>query len=415
MNSWSVTVETIARNLYVRGLAGQNILISLPRSLEFIWAFLGCLRAGAVAVPLDFPDAEIAFEITSQNIHSLLQADPGPLPPQPPPEVPAAIFFTSGSTGTPKGIVHSHRSIWAMADNLAYCADLTAADRFLVTEDLTNASGISHVTACLATGATVLLGDGIDDIKNLSPTVLMIMGKLNHDIVNSASLSRADFAPVRVNVTGGSKITPELIDAFKDKTGVPLRVGYGMSEILCITVNKSESRDKLASVGKPTKDVEVQLVDDEVCVKGPNLMLGYWREAPQSGWFRTGDLASCDADGFYWFKGRKKLLIVREGYNVSPIWIEEVLLKHPAVEQAAVIGQPDPSEGEVPVAFVTLKRAVAEKGIQDFIRPFLKSWEMPVKIIVLTQMPFIQGRKVDRQALRKYLDAAVDGPAGLPH
>jgi acyl-CoA synthetase (AMP-forming)/AMP-acid ligase II len=119
MNSWSVTVETIARNLYVRGLAGQNILISLPRSLEFIWAFLGCLRAGAVAVPLDFPDAEIAFEITSQNIHSLLQADPGPLPPQPPPEVPAAIFFTSGSTGTPKGIVHSHRSIWAMADNLA--------------------------------------------------------------------------------------------------------------------------------------------------------------------------------------------------------------------------------------------------------------------------------------------------------
>ena len=369
---------------------------------------MGCLRAGAVAVPLDFPGAEIAFEITDRNIHSLLQANPGPLPPQPPAEAPAAIFFTSGSTGIPKGIVHSHRSIWAMADNLAYCADLTAADRFLVTEDLTNASGISHVTACLATGATVLLGNGIDDIKKLSPTVLMIMGKLNHDIVNSPSLSRADFASVRVNVTGGSKITPELIDAFKEKTGVPLRVGYGMSEILCITVNKSESRDKLASVGKPTKDVEVKLVDDEVCVKGPNLMLGYWHEAPQSGWFRTGDLASCDADGFYWFKGRKKLLIVREGYNVSPIWIEEVLLKHPAIEQAAVIGQPDPSEGEVPIGFVTLKRHVAEKAIQDFIRPFLKPWEMPVKIIVLEQMPFIQGRKIDRQALRKYLDGGVD-------
>ena len=353
MNSWSDNVETIARNLYDRGLSGQNVLISLPRSFEFIWAFLGCLRAGAVAVPLDFPGAEIAFEITDQNIHSLLQANPAPLPPQPPAEAPAAIFFTSGSTGIPKGIVHSHRSIWAMADNLAYCADLTGADRFLVTEDLTNASGITHVTACLATGATLLLGNGIDDIKNLSPTVLMIMGKLNHDIVNSASLSPADFASVRLNVTGGSKITPELIDAFKEKTGVPLRVGYGMSEILCITINKSESRDKLASVGKPTKDVEVKLVDDEVCVKGPNLMLGYWHEAPQSGWFRTGDLASCDADGFYWFKGRKKLLIVREGYNVSPLWIEEVLLKHPAIEQAAVIGQPDPSEGEVPVGFVT--------------------------------------------------------------
>src|SRR5262245_64833629 len=84
---------------------------------------------------------------------------------------------------------------------------------------------------------------------------------------------------VLLNVTGCSKITPELIQAFKEKTGVPLRVGYGMSEILCITVNKSESRDKLGSVGTPTKDVEVQLVDDEVCVKGPNLMLEYWHEA----------------------------------------------------------------------------------------------------------------------------------------
>jgi long-chain acyl-CoA synthetase len=393
----------IARNLYAHGLSGKNVLISLPRSFEFIWAFLGCLRGGAVAVPLDFPDAEIAFEITDQNIKSLLQANKGALPPQPSAEASAAIFFTSGSTGIPKGIVHSYRSIWAMADNLAYCADLTAADRFLVTEDLTNASGITHVTACLATGATILLGNGIDDIKNLSPTVLMIMGKLNHDIVNSASLSPADFASVRLNVTRGSKITPELIDAFKEKTGVPLRVSYGMSEILCITVNKSESRDKLASVGKPTKDVEVELVDDEVCVKGPNLMLGYWQEAPLSGWFRTGDLASCDADGFYWFKGRKKLLIVREGYNVSPIWVEEVLLKHPAIEQAVVIGQPDPSEGEVPIAFITLKREVAETAIQDFIRPFLP-WEMPVRIIVMEQMPFIQGRKVDRQALKKYLD-----------
>ena len=90
---------------------------------------------------------------------------------------------------------------------------------------------------------------------------------------------------------------------------------------------------------------------------------------------------------------------------MSPIWIEEVLAKHPAIDQAAVIGQPDPSEGEVPIAFITLKRAVAEKAIHDFIRPFLKPWEMPVRIIVLEQMPFIQGRKIDRQALGKYLGA----------
>ena len=94
MNSWLVSVETIARNIYECDLSGQNVLISLPRSFEFIWAFLGCLRAGAVAVPLDFPGAEIAFEITDQNIPSLLQANLGPLPPQPHAEAPAAIFFT---------------------------------------------------------------------------------------------------------------------------------------------------------------------------------------------------------------------------------------------------------------------------------------------------------------------------------
>jgi len=342
----------------------------------------------------------------------------------------AAIFFTSGSTGKPKGVEHTHDSLAAMANNIAYCVDLTEQDRFLVCEAMTNASGCTHMTATLATGATAILIDEPEDvdiflqaIKDYQPTILSIMGKTNYDIINHPSVIAADFQSVRINITGGDKVSKQMLQDFKAKTKVTLRLGYGMSEVLCITVNKSDDPKKLGSIGSATTRVKIRLLDSNkqpvpigkpgrVWVSGPNVMCGYWNDKPltqetlQQGWLDTGDLAYQDQDQFFWFHGRAKQLIIREGANISPLEVEEVLAQHPAVKVVAVVGKSDQAEGEVPVAFVILKDNihVSSQELINFSQERLEDYKVPVAIYVVKSMPLTESNKIDRQKLKEQLE-----------
>ncbi|QLH41761.1 MAG: AMP-binding protein [Coxiellaceae bacterium] len=208
---------------------------------------------------------------------------------------------------------------------------------------------------------------------------------------------------------------------FQQKTGVPIRLGYGMSELLLIAINKSLREDKMTSVGKPAKNVQIKLLDaegkpvalgamGEVWVQGNNCMIGYWHDAAETakaivnGWLRTGDLARCDADGYYWIVGRIKQMIIRGGDNIAPLEVEEVLASHPAVKVAAVIAVPDPIEGEVPKAFVELKagRTVHENQLLAFLHERLEDYKVPVTIIVLDALPRTPTGKIAREELKKY-------------
>ena len=334
---------------------------------------------------------------------------------------PAAIFYTSGSTSRPKGVVHSHRSLLAMLNTFIDAGDLTSEDRFLVCESMSNASGCCHAFSSSLVGGSALIISEFnipEFIKALdkSPTILCIMGRGNYDIVHEEFLTKEHFKSVKMNLSGGDKITQTLIDEFKEKTGVPIRYGYGMSEFLMFTINKSEEREKGTSVGTVLKNVTLELRDGNNCVvddegelwaKGENMMLGYWDDEIQTkktvidGWLRTGDLLRRDKEGYYWFRGRIKQMIVREGDNVSPLEIEEVFSKHPAIKIVAVVGVPDSIEGAVPKAFVQLKEGVeaTEQELIEFARKYLAEYKVPVAVQFLGCFPRTASGKIARKEL----------------
>lgn len=339
----------------------------------------------------------------------------------------AAVFFTSGSTSKPKGVMHSQSSLLAMADNIADCVDLTETDIFLINEAITNASGCSQTMSALCRGGTAAIIDERSNVKELiqgihkfKATILAIIGKLNFDIINDPNISDHDFESVRINFTGGDRISKEFILAFEQKTKIHLQQGYGMSEILCITANKSRELNKVGSIGKETKKVSISLLNDNLepiennmpgiaWVTGPNLMLGYWQNEDlnksvfKDNWFCTGDLLYQDKEGFYWFYGRAKQLIIRQGDNISPLEIEDLHIQHPAIKIAGVTGKPDPEEGEVPIAFVVLAegRTATPEEIMSFFSKKIEEYKVPTEIHIVQTLPLTKSNKIDRQKLKE--------------
>jgi long-chain acyl-CoA synthetase len=455
--------KALACQLQHAQLQNQCIALHLPNSLELVVAYLGCFMAGAIAVPLNITlkSAEISYIleettpewlITANHSHTELDNSlagktslkkiitfPAQLSKdfsikniphhhkltKAPITKPAVIFYTSGSTAKPKGVIHTQSSLLAMMDNMADCVDLTAHDRFLVSEAMSNASGCIHALLTLYKNATAILMSNfnVEEFKkNIphKPTIISVMGKGNYDIAHDERLHRDDFASIKFNFSGGDKITKDLMQAFANKTGIPIRLGYGMSEFLLITINKTRDENKLTSVGQVSKHVSIKLLNakssavlpneiGEIWVKGDNCMQGYWhnpeltQETLVDGWLRTGDLAKCDSDGYYWIQGRIKQMIIRDTENISPLEIEDVLAAHPAVKIAGVIGIPDPLEGEVPKAFVELKahHSATEAELLAFIKERLEDFKVPVAIIIVDQLPRTKNGKIAREELRK--------------
>jgi len=157
------------------------------------------------------------------------------------------------------------------------------------------------------------------------------------------------------------------------------------------------------SMGRPVGDVEIRAVDGELWMRGSGIATGYWGHPPfEDGWLKTGDLVEIDADGFVWFRGRKKEIIVRGGSNISPQEVEETLYQHPAVAEAGVIGEPDTYCGEVVLAFVALRNgyAVSAEELIAFSRQHLAEYKCPERVLFLPVLPKGPTGKVQRRALK---------------
>lgn len=347
---------------------------------------------------------------------------------------PAAIFFTSGSTGPAKGVTHSAETLgWVLA-TLARGCEMTGRDVILPGSSMSHIGGFAFSLMALAAGARVLVARSFDGrellplLRQQRPTVLMMLPAALFGLVRDHAAVREDFASVRLCLSGGDKVPAELEREFTALAGFPIDECYGMSEIGIANLNPPAGLNKLGSVGRSVGGYQLSIRDTDgkelpvgaegrLWVKSPCNMVGYWGSPEataatiKAGWLDTGDVMRIDADGYLWFCGRKKQIIVHDGSNICPQEVEEALLEHAAVTSAGVVGVHDLVHGENVRAFVTLKDDAprpSEHELIDFARARV-GYKAPEHVVVLDQMPLNPTGKVDRVMLKKIAEERLAG------
>jgi acyl-CoA synthetase (AMP-forming)/AMP-acid ligase II len=250
-------------------------------------------------------------------------------------------------------------------------------------------------------------------------------------LVEDQGATKEDFASLRYCATGGDKLPAELEREFEVKAGFRIHETYGMTEIGSATGNPPAGLNKPGSIGPLSPGYELEIRDDDgnelpakcegrLWIRSPTTMTGYWNrpdataEVLVDGWLDTGDVMSVDEDGYLWFAGRKKQIIVHDGSNISPQDVEGALLAHPAVAAAGVVGVHDLAHGENVRAYVTLHGDVATPCASELIA-FARErvgYKAPEDIVFLDEMPLSPAGKTDRTALKRMAEAQANGATG---
>jgi len=427
--------EDLARAWLQSGLRpGDRVALHLRNGAELATCYYACFAAGFVAVPINnrlTPD-EIAFVLNHSGARVYLaqpdlrvqasvpswefdlSAGAGdsrdqPGLPAPDADDPALLLYTSGTTARPKGVVHTQRTL---AGNASYMDTwgLTPEDHTLLFTAMAHASGaIMLLISPLWIGATVTIVPAFDAAAVLDTwarsgaTFYMGLPTLVRALLAEQRARPRPIASGRLAICGGDTVPVPLQQEYSAVFGHPLVEGFGMTEGLPMLANRPES-NRPGSLGRPLGDLEIRVVDGEMWIRGSGIAIGYWRDAPfEDGWLKTGDLVEVDADGFVWFRGRKKEIIVRGGSNISPQEVEETLYRHPAVAEAGVIGEPDGYWGEKVLAYVALRegQAASADELIAFSRQHLAEYECPERVLFLSGLPKGITGKVQRRALKE--------------
>lgn len=323
----------------------------------------------------------------------------------------ALIGYTSGTTGVPKGAMLSHANLLASAEALRLAWGWTAEDRLVHALPIFHVHGLCiGLYATLVAGASAVLLPGFDvDAVTLAARrhgASMFFGvpTMYHRLAASGRV--AELSSLRLAVSGSAPLPTALHGAMAAE-GVVVLERYGLTETLMNTSNALQGDRRPGSVGACLPGVEAVVDDDgEVLVRGPNVGLGYWErptataEAWRGGWFHTGDLGSCDADGYLRLLGRAGDLIISGGYNVYPAEVEEVLAGFPGVTEVAVTGTPSDEWGEVVTAWVVVSDAVPEQALLEWAAKQLAPYKRPRLVRFVDRLPRTALGKVRRSELR---------------
>jgi fatty-acyl-CoA synthase len=345
------------------------------------------------------------------------------------PDDPLCLLYTSGTTGRPKGVITPHRMVAWNAYNTVVCWQLTEEDVSPIFTPLYHAGGLgAFLTPILLAGGTIVLHRDFEAsevwrvIEEERCTVVLGVPTIWKMLADAPEFKTADLSRVRWFISGGAPLPRHLVGLFRER-GVVMRQGYGLTEVgvNCFAMSNEEAWQKAGSIGRPLMFTQAQVVDEggqemgpdevgELCFHGPHLSGGYWnnREATAAaldgnGWFHTGDMARKDEDGFFYIAGRAKDMFISGGVNVYPAEIENVLLQHDALSDAAVVGVPHDTWGEVGVAFVVPAEAqkVQSDDLGQFLSERLARYKIPKQIRVIDELPRTAYGKVVKAELVK--------------
>jgi long-chain acyl-CoA synthetase len=442
-----------------RGVAaGDRVGLMLPNVTAFPVLYYGILRAGGVVVPMNplLKRREVRHYLDDSGARLLLasplsQADAsagavdagaelivvgeqlfGEIAEQAPwdhtvdraDEDAAVILYTSGTTGTPKGAELTHANLRTNASVAMALLGLSPEDVVMGCLPLFHSFGQTcGLNASVLTGASVTLVPRFDPaavlkiIERDRVTVFEGVPTMYVALLN-AGTGVADTSTLRLCASGGAALPLEVLRGFDATFGAQILEGYGLSETSPVASFNQPGNAKAGSIGLPVAGVEMRLVDGEgndvpeghvgeIAIRGHNLMKGYWNrpeataEAVPDGWFRSGDLATRDADGFFFIVDRKKDMIIRNGFNVYPREIEEVLYEHPDVLEAAVVGLPDPARGEEVGAAVVLRPGclVTPEALCEYVRERVAAYKAPRHIWLTDALPKGPTGKILKRAI----------------
>ncbi len=440
---------------------GERCIVMLPRLAQWQMAMVGCLRVGVIPIPcidmLTARDVRFRVEhsgatgvITTQanaekfsNLKNLkckaavggapgwldFEAALGESDPRCEPEIirrddPVAMYYTSGSTGNPKGVTHAARALYAWRYSSQYWHDLKPEDLMWCTADTGwSKAGTAILYGPWSCGAAVLFYNGRFDpgerlalLAKHRVTVFCAAATEFRRLVNE-DVSRHDLAALRLAVSAGETVNPEIVRQWQALTGIPLLDAYGQTETLMTVLNYPFMPVKPGSMGKPFPGLDAAVIGGQLAIRlpHPQQMLGYWNEPERTAaaitrhegadYWLTGDMVRRDEDGYFFYEGRADDIISSAGYRIGPMEVENALAEHPAVQESAAVAKPDAERGEIVKAFVVLKPGFTASPalaaeLQEHVKRTTAPYKYPREIEFLGELPKNASGKLLRRLLR---------------
>jgi long-chain acyl-CoA synthetase len=345
----------------------------------------------------------------------------------------AYLQYTGGTTGIYKGAKLTHRNLVTNSIQVRHFfknAYQDGAGRFVCVIPLFHIYGMTtsmHMPILTGSEMQLLPKFDINELMSMidryQPNIFMGVPAMYGAIAMRDGNHHYNLRSIKACVSGSAPLPQAIAEKFEAITGGKLREGYGLSESSpVITINPIYGQAKIGSIGIPLPDTDIRIIDPEtgvdltdsgqigeICVHGPQVMSGYWRQPEetalvlQNGWLRTGDLGWMDEEGYTHITDRLKDMIIMAGEKIYPREIEELLYTHPAVKEVAVIGVPHPLRGEVPRAYVVLKEntTVSEKELKQFCARHLAKFKMPQKIEIMEELPRSTVGKILRRIIKE--------------